>query len=404
VTTPGRRTLPRSRDWRLLFGAYLVSTAGDELTTVAVLARAHEVGVSLTSVVAVVMAKVVPPIVVGPVAGALADRSAKRRLLVTLHLAAPPLAAGLAFATTAPILLVLVAALAGLTSAVRPAEVAWEPQLLPDERELFVAASVRTAARNTLSILGPAAAGLLVVFGGSAAAFFVDAATYLAATVLLLAIRSRGAPAVTDESLPPHSDGAAPSAVAIIWRSAELRAIVLAFAAVVLVTALQPPVLFVYVQQDLAGGAAFYGLLLATMGAGSVCASAMLARRGRLSSRGRLLLVVLVLPFDGLALVVLGTAKVLAVIVGCAFAMGALSAVFGSTVRYTVQVATDERVRGRVVGLLYTVQGPAEIASLLAVPVVAGGVAPGTVLAGSGLVEAVLAGVVYLLIRRSRVL
>jgi MFS family permease len=399
---PGRRTVPRSRDWRLLFGAYLVSAAGDELTTIAVLARAHELDVSLSSVVAVVMASVIPPIVVGPVAGALADRYAKRRLLVTLHLAAAPLAVGLAFATTAPVLLVLVAALAGLASAVRPAEVAWEPQLLPDERELFVAASVRTAARDTLSILGPAAAGLLVAIGGSAAVFTVDAATYLVAAVLLIAVRTRGAPAVTHDGPPGRANGVSSSAVVIIWRSVELRAIVLAFAGVVLVTALQPPVLFVYVQQDLAGGAAFYGLLLATMGAGSVCASAVFARRGSVSSRGRLLLVALVLPFDGLALVVLGTARVPFVVVGCAFAMGALSAVFGSTVRYTVQVSIDEHSRGRVFGLLYAVQGPAEILSLLAVPIIAGGVAPGTILAGSGVLEIVLGAVVYLLIRRSR--
>ena len=35
--------------------------------------------------------------------------------------------------------------------------------------------------------------------------------------------------------------------------------------------------------------------------------------------------------------------------------MGGLTAVFGSTVRYTVQVATDEANRGRVFGLLFAV-------------------------------------------------
>jgi hypothetical protein len=378
-----------------LFAAYLVSALGTELTTIALLVRAHELGVSLSSVVAVVLAQVIPPMVIGPWAGAVADRCAKRPLLAALHVAAAPVALVLATVDTAPALLVLAAALAGLTSAVRPAEVAWEPQLLPDQDELFVAASIRTAARDVLSVLGPAAAGLLVTVGGAGVAFAVDAATYVVAAALFLAIRSRGAPANR-----PTGTEAAPSearrALRHIWASAELRPVVLAFAAVVLLTAMQPPVLYVFVREQLATGPALYGLLLAAMGAGSVCAGALLVRRRSLPTRGRLLLIALVLPVDGLALVVLGTSRTPVVVCACAFAMGALGAVFGSLVRYTVQVATDDSNRGRVFGLLFAVQGPAEAVSLLAVPIVAGGVQPGVVLAVSGLLEIVVSVVVYL--------
>jgi hypothetical protein len=178
-----------------------------------------------------------------------------------------------------------------------------------------------------------------------------------------------------DEPLLPFPELPAPvdAAFRIIWDSAQLRPVVLAFTAVVLVTALQPPVLYVFVRQDLAAGPAFYGLLLAVMGGGSVCASAVLVRRRSGSAGARVLLVALVLPIDGLALIVLGTSRVPVVVCACAFAMGALSAVFGSLVRYTVQVAMDDGGRGRVFGLLFAVQGPAEAASLLAVPLVAGG-------------------------------
>jgi MFS family permease len=368
------RALPRSRDWRLLFGAYVASAAGSELTTIALLVHAHELGVSLTSVVAVVLAQVVPSMVVGPVAGAVADRWAKRGLLAGLHFAAAPVALALAFATTAPALLVLAAALAALTSSVRPAEVAWEPQLLPDREELFAAAGIRTGARDLLSVLGPAAAGVLVAIGGSAAAFVVDAGTYVLAGALFLAIRSNGAPVGHDGAAAAERAGPPPRrALPVIWESPLLRPVVVAFAAVVLVTSLQPPVLYVFVRQDLVAGPAFYGLLLAAMGAGSLCASVALVRGRALPTRARLRIVALVLPFDGLALIVLGTSRTAAVVCVCAFAMGALGAVFGSLVRYTVQIATDDGNRGRVFGLLFAVQGPAQALSLLAVPIVGGG-------------------------------
>jgi hypothetical protein len=57
--------------------------------------------VSLTSVVAVVLAQVVPPIAVGPLAGAAGDRWIRRGRLTALHLAAAPVVAALALAATA---------------------------------------------------------------------------------------------------------------------------------------------------------------------------------------------------------------------------------------------------------------------------------------------------------------
>jgi len=394
--------VPRSRDWRLLFGAYLLTGTGAELTMIALLARAHELDVSLTSVVAVVLAQVVPPIVVGPLAGAAADRWVKRGWLTALHLTAAPVAAALALAATAPTLLLLAAVLAGLTCAMRPAEVAWEPQLLPDERDLFAAAGLRTGTRDALAVAGPAAAGVLVAVGGPAMAFLAAATIYLVAGGLVRAIRSPGSPAPAPAADRVGKPAGPRGTARIIWASPQLRPVVLAFLTVVLATALQPPVLFVYVRQDLHTGPAFYGVLMAAMAAGSVVASAVLVRCGIVPGRGRLLLLALVLPCDGLALIVLGTSGSPVVVGVCAFAMGGLTAVFGSTVRYTVQVATDESNRGRVFGLLFAVQGPAEIISLLAVPIAAGGIGPGPLLAGSGGLEIVLAAVVYLLAARRR--
>jgi Na+/melibiose symporter-like transporter len=314
--------------------------------------------------------------------------------------------AALALAATAPALLLLAAVLAGLTCAMRPVEVAWEPQLLPDERDLFAAAGLRTGTRDALAVAGPAAAGVLVAVGGTESAFLAAATTYLVGAGLLRAIRSPGPPAAAPAVGHADQPVAARRAARIIWSSPQLRPVVLAFLTVVLVTALQPPVLFVYVQQVLLTGPAFYGLLMAAMAAGSVMASAVLVRWGGVPGRGRLLLLALVLPCDGLALIVLGTSGSLVVVSVCAFAMGGLNAVFGSMVRYTVQVATDETNRGRVFGLLFAVQGPAEIVSLLAVPLAAGGgghgVGPGTLLAASGGLEIVLAAVVYLLAVRRR--
>jgi Na+/melibiose symporter-like transporter len=387
--------IPQSRDWRLLFAAFVVSTAGSELTKIALFARAYEIDANLTGVAFVALAQALPPLLMSPLAGGLADRYPKRPLLVAVNLIAAPVVLLLAFASTGPMLLGLAALLAGLTSAFLPIELAWEPQLVAAEGQLLQASSLRTAAGDLLAVLGPVAAGLLVAFGGTRTAFLVDAVTYVAATLVLLLISTTGRPAAVAEDAGVDSTVRRFAAIRFTWRNPQLRAIFVGFAAVVLVVNMQGPVLFTYVRQELHGSSAAFGLLIGALGAGSVAGSLLLARLPKLVARVGVLLVVVVLPFDALALIVLATVQITAVGIVSALVMGLLSAVFGTLVRYGIQVAADDRNRGRVFGLLYAIKGPLSAMSLAALAFVPATVLPSQILVASAFSELLAAGVAY---------
>lgn len=387
--------IPRSHDWRLLFAAFVVSTAGSELTKIALFARAFEIDANLTGVAFVALAQALPPLLISPLAGGFADRYPKRPLLVVVNLIAAPVVLLLAFASTGPMLLVLAALLAGVTSAFLPIELAWEPQLVADDGQLLQASSLRTAAGDLLAVLGPVAAGLLVAFGGTRTAFLADAVTYVAAALVLLLISATGKPVEVAQETGVDSTVRRFAAVLFIWRTPRLRAIFVAFAAVVLVVNMQGPVLYTYVRQELHSSSAAFGLLLGALGAGSVVGSLLLARLPKLVTRVGVLLVVVVLPFDALALTVLATVHITAVGVVSALVMGLLTAVFGTLVRYGIQVAADDRIRGRVFGLLYAIKGPLSAMSLAALAFVPSTVLPSQILVVSAVAELLAAGVAY---------
>ncbi|HYN98014.1 MAG TPA: MFS transporter [Pilimelia sp.] len=392
--------IPRSRDWRLVFSAYVVSQIGSALTTIALLARAYDIDGSLASVALVGLAKVIPPLFIAPLAGAAADRFSKRRLLAAANLCCMPLVLSMAFVESSLVLFLLTAAVSAAATVGGPAELAFEAELVAED-QLLAAAGLRTVAGDLIAVVGPVTAGFLVVLTGSTTAFVVDAGTYATAAILVLCVRASGRPA----------GGAGPAAgggplharpIRLVWQSPQLRPIFIAFAATVLVAAVQGPVFYTYIRQELHATSAVFGLLLAALGAGSVVGTLLLTRRPGLVVRAGVLLVVVVLPVDGLAVALLGSVHSPVVICLCAFVMGSLTAVFGTLVRYTVQVATDEHSRGRVFGLLFAIEGPLGAASLLVLPLMPAGTAPGTILVGSGLMELVAAAVAFLAYRQGR--
>lgn len=392
--------LPRSRDWRLLFSAYVVTQIGSALTSIALLARAYDIDGSLASVALVGLAKVIPPVLIAPLAGAAADRFSKRRLLVAVNLCCVPLVLSMAFVDSSLVLFLLTTAVSATATVGGPAELAFEAELVAED-QLLAAAGLRTVAGDLIAVVGPVSAGLLVVLAGSTTAFVVDAGTYAVAAMLILSVRASGRPA--NVAGPADVGGARPvRPMRLVWRSPQLRPIFIAFAATVLVAAVQGPVFYTYIRQELHATSAVFGLLLAALGAGSVVGTLLLARRPGLVARVGVLLVVVVLPVDGLAVALLGSVRSPVVICLCAFVMGSLTAVFGTLVRYTVQVATDERSRGRVFGVLFAIEGPLAAASLLVLPLMPAGTAPGTILVGSGLMELAAAAVAFVAYRQAR--
>jgi MFS family permease len=184
----------RHRDFRLLYTGQAVSVLGDALLPVA-LAFAVLDGLdgSPGQLGLVLGAQVLPMTLLVLVAGVWADRHSRRRLMLVSDLGRA------ATQTTLAILLlsghaqlwhlVALSLLYGcFESFFRPAAGGLTPALVPPD-ELQQANSLVGLAVNVGHVLGPAAAGALLVLFSPGAAVAVDAATFVVSAALLFALR-----------------------------------------------------------------------------------------------------------------------------------------------------------------------------------------------------------------------
>src|SRR5262245_16986206 len=130
--------LRHNRDLRTLFIAQVVSYAGDWFAYVALLGLVDDLTDSSLLVALVFVAQVIPAFLLAPVAGAVADRFDRRKIIVTAS--AGQTVAALSLLAVGPgrvwLAFVAVAAVAALAAFVPPASQAAVPNLARDDEEL----------------------------------------------------------------------------------------------------------------------------------------------------------------------------------------------------------------------------------------------------------------------------
>lgn len=154
----------------------------------------------------------VPTVLLGPVAGALADRFDRRRYLVSIALLQTALAGLLAvLALSDRLSIPLVATIVLLEGAAfasyMPASQAMIPDLV-DSEDLLGAMSLGSAQFNLGRVIGPAVAGLVIAAGGLAWAFWFNTASFGAVLLALALI-----------SVPPLRQRGEGEAVTRVWRT-----------------------------------------------------------------------------------------------------------------------------------------------------------------------------------------
>ena len=284
----GRRPglLREARRFRFLWLSRTISATGIGVSRVALVLLASPAGAGAVSLV--LLANTLPQLL-GPVAGAVADRVDERRLLAGCETAQ-----GVIFAVIAvcrppvPLLLPLVAA-AGLAATLfSPAGKSSVPRLVPADR-LPRANALLGAAFNLQVMAGPAIGGLLVGLAGPSAAFGVTAGSFLVSALLLTRLGRLppvAAGAAADMAAGPGGPGRAGFAglMAQTWaglsyvaRSAVPRALVLATVLFVSFASMDNVALVFLVARSLHGSPAEYGIAVAAYGAGMLGASLGLA-------------------------------------------------------------------------------------------------------------------------------
>jgi MFS family permease len=275
------RTL-RHRDFRLLWGAQAVSMAGDGIYLVAIAWLVYDISNEPGALAIVGFAWTLPQVAGLLLAGVLTDRFERRRLLVIADLircAAIGVVAALAFAGTAEIWhLIVLVAFYGLGEALfQPAYTAIVPEVVPDH-ELLQANALREMLQPLgLRFAGPALGGALIALFGVGTAFLVDAASFAVSALLVLAISARPAPRSEAGSVWRDMTEAFAYVRAHAWVWGTLVG-----AALFLLFTLGPyEVLLPYIiRNELGGGAAVYGTVLAAGGAGAIVGAMAIGRAG----------------------------------------------------------------------------------------------------------------------------
>src|SRR5512140_642961 len=93
---------PDRGQWGRLFAAHVVSSAGDELTRIALPVQVYLLGGGVSDLTLITLGQALPSLVFAPLAGALSDRGYRRVYLIISDLARCVCAAGMMFASTIP--------------------------------------------------------------------------------------------------------------------------------------------------------------------------------------------------------------------------------------------------------------------------------------------------------------
>jgi len=284
----------RHRDFRLLTLALGVSGAGSWAYNVALAVYVYEQTHSAAWVGAATIGRFVPSMVFGAYGGVLAERFERVRLMVVLNLICMGLMGVLALITLekGPVLLVI--ALAGVSSVVgmtfTPADYAMTPQVVPPSL-LAAANTVRNTVENLTVIAGPALGGLLLLLGPPPIAFAFNAGSFLVAAAFTAMVRERSRPVDVTEG--GESGPLRQMLVGINTVRTSVTATVLVTYSVIasFVYGVDTVQFVLLSRYQLGTGTDGYGYLLAGLGLGGVAAAGLVSR---ISSWDRLGTVILI--------------------------------------------------------------------------------------------------------------
>ncbi|MCD9623469.1 MFS transporter [Rhabdothermincola salaria] len=342
----------RERNFAVMWTASLVSQTGQWLQNVAVPFVVFQLTGSGAWLGFTAFMMLLPMVLLGPMAGSVADRFDRRRVLAIGAGLQGLLTAGLwltwaAGVRSVGVLIVLVTAVSCVAGITVASWQAFVPSLVP-RRLLLNAVTLNSAQFNAARAFGPALGGLVIATAGPSWAFFVNAVSFFAIVGGLVLVK------VPRIERPP-SQGR-PRVLAEMWTAMRYvrtqRGIVASLAVVFALGLLGGPLfnlVVVFAQEVYDVGDGAYGVLAACIGIGSILSAPVWAGWGSRQRRGSM--VSLAMVGYGAALVAVGAAPVYAVGAAALLVSGAGYLGISSTLNTTIQMQVTELMRGRVLAL-----------------------------------------------------
>ncbi|MCK6592631.1 MAG: MFS transporter, partial [Polyangiaceae bacterium] len=186
------RALLRDRPlFRRLWMSEVISLLGDWMSFVAISLLALQKGGGVVGLALVLVGHSLPHALLAPVAGVLADRLDRKRLMIAAYIAEAGLTIAMAIAASrgnVPAVQVLVFARASVAAFLPPVQSAALRRVVRED-ELLTANSLTSLTWSVMFALGMAAGGLIAALGPTIA-LAIDASTFVIAAFLLRVLPS----------------------------------------------------------------------------------------------------------------------------------------------------------------------------------------------------------------------
>ena len=344
-------TLLSDRSVRFYLISQMVSLTGSWMQSVAQGWLVYRLTGSTIWLALVAVALTMPVLLLSVAGGAVADRVDRRKLLITTQFISvlPALILGLLTENgkvTAGWVVAMAAVLGTLNAVELPARQALWGGMARAEK-LMGALSLNAVVFNLTRIIGPLMAGLVIASWGSDACFYLNAASYLLGGVVLMLAPSSCTQVLQNDRHGLFGD--LREGFRYVAERGELARLLVLVAAFSLFGISFVSLLPVFADGVLHVGPKGLGMLAAASGVGSLAAALMLAAKGELRQKGRL--VVLAGLSVGLGLFLLARSEAYHESIIALLIVGAGIVSLLALINCLLQNSCPDRLRGRIMGL-----------------------------------------------------
>lgn len=344
-------------EFRRVFLAHSVSRAGDAFNTVALVVLVFALTGSGRGVAVTVAFEVAPVLLLGPVAGIVADRYPRRTVMITADLLRAVLVFALVVSHTSTVTAFAVAF--GLSTGsllFNPAAGSLVPDVVDDDDLVTANSALWTTAVASQIVLAPLAGAVIAAFGVGAA-FAVNAASYAVSAMFLTRLRAGRQPG----DLTVGGWAAVREGVVAVRSHPLLARLAVVQVLASLSAGVTSGLLVVLAADAFDVGPSGFGLLLGAIGVGAVLGPALLRRSIKPGQRRWLFG-----PYalrGGVDLVLAATTSPL--LAGGSLVLYGVSTSTGMIAyQSTLQTEVPDRIRGRAFALFDVLWNAARLVSL----------------------------------------
>jgi len=355
------------RNYRLFFGGQSISLIGTWITRIATSWLVYRLTGSELLLGVVGFASQIPLLVLAPFGGVFVDRWNRHRILIVTQVLSALQSLALAILTLMKVItvgeIIALQVVQGIINSFdTPARQAFVVDMVEDREDLPNAIALNSSMFNASRIVGPSIGGVLIALFGEGWCFMVDAISYIAVILSLMAMRVNRAPRPRGETamLDELNVG-----VRYVLNSVPVRALLFLVAVVSTMGMPYAILMPVIAARVLHGGPHTLGILITASGAGALLGTIYLASRRTVIGLGKVIIAATAMLSAGL--IAFSLTHTLWIALLALPLVGAGMMLQSASANTILQTIVDENLRGRVMAL-YTVAilGTQPIGSLLA--------------------------------------